>query len=105
MAELLPECILIYFKTELQIRGVIEVNSKIIFLISQKNICCDPSLEPSRPDSSNGGSQLMFYGKIWKIMPLTPSYLEHCQYKGTWMCPSLNRKCHFRSLYGKVYGV
>ena len=33
---------------ELHIRGGIEVNSKIIFLISQKIICCDPSLEPSR---------------------------------------------------------
>ena len=28
----------------------------IIFLISHKNICCDPS-EPSQPDSYNDGSQ------------------------------------------------
>ena len=33
---------------ELQISGDIEDNSKIIFLISQQNIRCDPSLEPSR---------------------------------------------------------
>ena len=52
---------------ELLIRGGIEDNSKIIFLISQKkkkqkknNICCDPSLEPSQRDRSNDGSQNMF---------------------------------------------
>ena len=53
----------------------------MIFLISQKKkICCDPSLEPSRRDGSNGGSQNMF---LWrnmanhpKIIPVTPSYLE-----------------------------
>ena len=28
---------------ELQIRGCIEDNSKIIFLISKQNICCDPT--------------------------------------------------------------
>ena len=33
---------------ELQIKGGIEENSKIIFHISQQNICCDPSLEPPR---------------------------------------------------------
>ena len=26
----------------------IEVNLMIIFLISQQNVCCNPSLEPSR---------------------------------------------------------
>ena len=46
---------------ELQIRVGTEDNSKIIFLNSQKkNICCDPSLELSRQDGSNGGSQNMF---------------------------------------------
>ena len=33
--------------SELQIKVGIEDNSKIIFLISQQNICCDSSLEPS----------------------------------------------------------
>ena len=33
---------------ELQIRWDIKYNSKIIFLISNKNVCCDPSFEPSR---------------------------------------------------------
>ena len=46
--------------TELQIGGGIEDNSEIIFLISQKNICCDPSLEPSQRDGSNDGSQHTF---------------------------------------------
>ena len=34
--------------TEVQIRGNIEDNSKIVFLISNENICCDHSLEPSQ---------------------------------------------------------
>ena len=46
--------------SELQIRGGIVDNSKVIILILQKNICCDPSLEPSRRDGSNDGSQHMF---------------------------------------------
>ena len=33
---------------ELQIRWSTEENSKIIFLFLNENICCDPSLEPSR---------------------------------------------------------
>ena len=42
----------------LQIRGGIEDNSKIIFLLLNKNIIwCDPSLEPSQRDGSNDGSQ------------------------------------------------
>ena len=45
---------------ELQIRGVIKDNSKIIFLISRRNVCCDPSLEPSRQDDSNDESQRKF---------------------------------------------
>ena len=33
--------------TELQIRGGIQDNSEIIFLVFlNENICCDPSLEP-----------------------------------------------------------
>ena len=38
--------------SELQIRGGIEDNSKIIL---NKNVCCDPSLEPSQQDGSNDG--------------------------------------------------
>ena len=37
-----------------------EDNPKIIFLFLNKNICCDPSLELSRRDGSNDGSQDMF---------------------------------------------
>ena len=33
---------------ELQIRGGIDDNSMIIFLFLNKNIHCDPSLEPSQ---------------------------------------------------------
>ena len=49
--------------SQLQIRGGIEDNSKIIFPISQQNISCDPSLESSSQDGSNDGSQNMF---LWK---------------------------------------
>ena len=45
--------------SELQIRGGIEDNSRIIFLINEK-ICCDPSLESSRRDGYNDRSQHMF---------------------------------------------
>ena len=37
-----------------------EDDSKIIFLFLNKNIICDPSLEPSQRDGSNDGSQNMF---------------------------------------------
>ena len=46
---------------ELQIRGDVEDNSKIIFL--KKTVCCDPSLEPSRWDGSNDASQNMFMSR------------------------------------------
>ena len=52
---------------ELQIRGGIEDNSKIILFLNE-NIHCDPSLEPSRWDGSDGGSQNMFYGDLWLII-------------------------------------
>ena len=39
-----------------------EDNSNILFLVNE-NICCDPSLEPSRRDGSNERSQLMFLRK------------------------------------------
>ena len=52
------------------------------FFFLNENICCDPTLEPSRWDGSNGGSQNMF---LWRnianyplIIPVIPSYLEHC---------------------------
>ena len=35
-----------HIRTELQIRGSIENNSKIIFLFLNENISYDPSLEP-----------------------------------------------------------
>ena len=44
----------------LQIRESTEDSSKIIFLFLIENICCDPSLESSRRDGSNDGSQNMF---------------------------------------------
>ena len=64
-----------------EFREGIEENSKIIFLFSQKNpqnICCDPSLELSRRDGSNDGSQDIFYGETCLIIPVTLSYLLHC---------------------------
>ena len=42
---------------------------KLFFLVlKKKNICCDPSLEPSLRDSSNVHN-LCFYGKFLKIIP------------------------------------
>ena len=55
-ASIVNNCIL----PELQVRGVIEANSKIIFLFLNESICCDPSLELSQRDSYNDGSQNMF---------------------------------------------
>ena len=46
--------------TELQIKGGFEDNKRYFFLFRDENICCDPSLEPSRRDGSNEGSQNMF---------------------------------------------
>ena len=54
-----PNVLLLSNKTcisGLQIRVDIEDNSKMIFLISQQNIFCDPSLEPSPQEGSNDGS-------------------------------------------------
>ena len=41
----------------------------LFFLFLNENICCDPSLEPSRRDGSNDGSQNMF---LWKNMANYP---------------------------------
>ena len=66
---------------ELQVKGGNEDNSKLIFLYFNKNICCDPSLEPSQRDGSNDGSQHTFKRSNMENYPLiisfTPSYLEH----------------------------
>ena len=53
-----PTACIKLLRSELQIRGGIEYNSKMIFLISQGK-CCDLSLEPSRRDGFNDGSQNM----------------------------------------------
>ena len=44
----------------------------MIFLFLKENIYCDPSLEPSRRDGSNDGSQICFHGKIWINIPNVP---------------------------------
>ena len=56
-------------KPELQIRGVMRIIQKYFFLFLNENICCDPSLEPSRRDGSNDGHKICFYGEIWLIIP------------------------------------
>ena len=38
-------------------------------LFLNENICCDPSLECCQPDGSKDGSQNIFNGKMWKIIP------------------------------------
>ena len=53
-------CLHSHKEPELQITGGIEDNSKIFFLFLNKNICCDPTLEPSQRDFSNDGSENMF---------------------------------------------
>ena len=53
---------------ELQIRGGIEDNSKIISLNCQQNRSYDPSIEPSRCDGSNDGSQNEFLGRIETVL-------------------------------------
>ena len=56
--------------SELQIRGGTEDNSKLLFFISflNENLCYDPSLERSRQDGSNDGSQICFSGEIRLII-------------------------------------
>ena len=48
----------------------------IIFLFFIETICCDPSFEPSHRDSSDEGSQHMFYAEL-KVISITKysSYL------------------------------
>ena len=75
-------------EAQLQITGGTEDNSKIILFISQQKHVLWPSLELSQWDSSNDGSQFMFFGSqvmiLWrnmanypKIIPVTLSSLEH----------------------------
>ena len=45
--------------TELQVRGVWRIIQRYFFLIVKKNICSDPSLEPSQQGGSSDGSQNM----------------------------------------------
>ena len=42
---------------------------RYVFLFLNENISFDHLLAPSRRDGSNEGSQNMFYGEIWKIIP------------------------------------
>ena len=51
---------------QLPIGGGIQEDSKIFFLFSNENMHCDLSLEPSRQDGSNDGSQCRICGKIRK---------------------------------------
>ena len=52
--------IVLCLRPELHIRRNNMDNSEIIFLYTNDNIGCDPSLEPSRRDGSNEGSKCMF---------------------------------------------
>ena len=55
---------------ELQIRGGIEDNSKIIFVFLNKNICCDPSFDHlGETVLIMMGHKIRFYGEIWLIIP------------------------------------
>ena len=69
--------------SELQIRGGIEDNSEIIFLIPQwKHICCDPALEPSRWDDI--GYKIYFIGVLWEIIPTFSFYPFLCGSTVNW---------------------
>ena len=46
--------------TELQKSGISKIILRKSLLFLRENICCDPSLEPSRRDGSNECSQYMF---------------------------------------------
>ena len=54
----------------------------MIFLCLKENICCDPSLEPSRRDVLMMGHKYVFLRKNMdkypEIIPITYSYLEDC---------------------------
>ena len=47
------------------LEGVLRIIQIYFFLFLNEKICCDPSLEPSRRDGSNNGSQNTF---VWRNM-------------------------------------
>ena len=47
---------------------VLRIIQRQFLLFLNENIGCDLSLAPSRRDSSNDGSQNMFYTEIWLII-------------------------------------
>ena len=57
-----------------QVRGAIKDTSKIFFLSLNENVCCDPSLEPSRRDGSIDGYNIRFKREIGTIIPNFPLY-------------------------------
>lgn len=92
---------------ELQIRGGMEANSKIILLVSQREHYCDPSSEQSCHDDSNEGFTRYFsFEKYRKLSLNYPCYpylhvsgarghniqsprakiLKHCPWSFFWMC-------------------
>ena len=66
----------VYTFSELQIRRALKTIKDSFFLFLNENIHCDTSLEPSQEDMK--GHNVCFYGAIRKIIPFTPSYLDHC---------------------------
>ena len=58
--------------TELQKEGVLRIIRTYFFLFLNKNICCDPSLEPSRLVLDETvlmmGYNIRFKGIMWQII-------------------------------------
>ena len=62
------ECwFLLYSASKLLLRWRVDDSPDIFFLFSNENICCDPSLEPSRRDGSDNGSHHIFMKRPGKI--------------------------------------
>ena len=74
---------------ELQMKGVLGINLKIIFLFLNENIRFYPSLEPSQRDGSTEGSNISFYGGIWKIT--SKLFLSSLLFEALKCLP----KCHY----------
>ena len=51
-----------------------KIIQRYFFLFLNENVCCDPSLEPSRGDNSNSGSQEVFSEKYEKLSLNYPCY-------------------------------
>ena len=92
--------------TELQIRGGIADNSKIIFLTSEwKHIWYDPLLAPSLWNGSNDGFKTCFYGEVLLIIPklsLLPLFIwstgNNCtdtEHQIRWILSIIVRFCFF----------